>query len=719
MIRIRTPSLERTQSSRGSDDDARDAGAASARADVGPPSTMTSAEPPTKETKAARRLLDRSVRELDADAMRAWLALSGVGPDDSASFLALLRRALPFEKWAADGRAERRCALIADVLPLVADRMGAATASGVNEVSRLLETIERGYGELHADRLRALPVSETAERRATAVIARAAITLCAIQGELEGQATGPFVDLMGMSVSEADGRPMQPDIPVDVVVSQATHILKAEAYDGSWFDDADRIVLPALRRADRTMVDAVADMLRNASAFRQWEWIEEECRYFGGTVVIDDASGRVRYEHAAADMEWLERDLAANERLHKMLVQNRASMQAFVPPSATRSLRGGVRLLPDEALDDTERHSADAPQAMLHIDPLADTDSHLGLTLVEWLRGYATLQAIVADGYDRRSIPDRLVPIVKRRDVLGRLRRNGLRGDAADRFVDLTSLCRTSRDLFDTPLIRVADGSMVLFGPALLGAIPAQTTLSRLASLGDSLEKKGPAFEDATRAFLRERKLEVGHRRVKYAGEKELDYDALVKWDGRIFLLECKCRSLSFNSVPAAANFRSEILNAVAQVHRLREGLLRHPEILDEMFGPGTSSLPVVMCVLNSLPFATVRPIEGVSFVDDSAFRRFFDSPTFNLIASGPGAGDRRDTLPARRLWSGATPSADDFERMVAGAPQIELAHHQIEVVEVETDLGEGTAFSRRCTWRPISLVASAAAMAELGRRRG
>ncbi len=680
---------------------------------------MTSDASPRKEGKTGRKLLDRGVRELDAEAVRVWLMLPGVGPDDAPGFLGLLRRALPFDKWSTDCRSDRRRTFVADVAPLVTDRMGAAAMSGVEEVSHLLETIERGYAELREDRFRGLPVDETAERRATAVIGRAAMMMRAIQGELAGQATGPFLDLMGMSVADQSGRPMQPDIPVDVVARQTACILKAEAHDGSWFDDDGRIVLPALRRADRTMVEAVADMHRNASAFRQWEWIEEECRYFGGTITVDDASGRVRYEHAAADMEWLERDLAANERLHKMLMQNRASMKAFVPPSATGSSRGSVRLLPEEALDDTERHSADALEAMLHIDPLADTDSHLGLTLVEWLRGYATLQAIVEDGYDRRSTPDRLVPIMKRGDLLGRLRRNGLRGGTADRFVDLTSFARNSRDLFDTPLIRVADGSMVLFGPALLGAIPAQTTLSRMASLGDSLENKGVAFENATRAFLRSRRLEVGHRRVKYAGERELDYDVLVKWDGRIFLIECKCRSLSFNRVPAAANFRSEILNAVSQVHRLRDGLSRHPEILDEMFGPGTSDLPVVMCVLNSLPFATVRPIEGVNFVDDSAMRRFFDSPTFSLIASGPGAGGRHDTLPGRRLWSGSAPSADDFERMISGAPQAELAHHQIEVVEVETDLGHGTAVSRRCTWRPISLVASAAAMAELGRRRG
>lgn len=141
-----------------------------------------------------------------------------------------------------------------------------------------------------------------------------------------------------------------------------------------------------------------------------------------------------------------------------------------------------------------------------------------------------------------------------------------------------------------------------------------------------------------------------------------------------------------------------ELQERYPERHRLRDGLSRHLEILDEMFGPGTSNLPVVMCVLNSL--ATVRPMEGVSFVDDSAMRRIFDSPTFNLIASGPGASGRHDTLPGRRLWSASAPSADDFERMISRAPQAELAHHQIGVVEVETDLGGGTAVSRRCTWR-------------------
>lgn len=80
--------------------------------------------------------------------------------------------------------------------------MGAAATSGVEEVSHLLETIERGYAELREDRFRALPVNETAERRATAVIGRAAIMMRAIQGELAGQATGPLLDLMGMSAAD-------------------------------------------------------------------------------------------------------------------------------------------------------------------------------------------------------------------------------------------------------------------------------------------------------------------------------------------------------------------------------------------------------------------------------------------------------------------------------------------------------------------------------------
>lgn len=663
-------------------------------------------------SKAGRKLIAAAVRAADAELFDRWFGAPGLTEADAASLTGLLRRGLPFCKWSDDDGGERRGVFLDRVVQKVTDRFGEPAATDIRAVADLFTRVERGYRELRTvyagTPARAMPPVE----RITAVVVRAALAAEELGHALRGAATGKAFDLFGVAVPDPAGRPMQPDVPLDVIIRQTTHALKAEGHEQSWFGDDGRLVLPATAQAGVEAVKAIEDVVLNASAFRQWEWIEEECRYFGGRLEPLPSGGDARWRHRPADLPLLALDLAANERLHKSLLQNRVPFERFPEWNGN-----SVELLPRGNLGPTELHSYAALESLLHLSPEREEADHCGLTLPQWLRGYSALQALVAREQRRDRGAAGLVPLVERRALAGHLRRVGLRGDAAERFLRLAAFATDSRDLFDTPVVEVADGKVLLFGPALLGAIPAQTTLSRLGSLGDHLDEKGKAFEKSTLDFLRGRGFEARAVKRTFGSEKAYDYDVLLKWEDRIFLFECKCRALSANSLASAAMFWKEVEKAAGQVRRLLDGLAAHPELLDEAFGPGSSALRVVPCVLNALPFASVEPIAGVHFLDDSSFRRFFESAAYNLVSSTAKGETRSRPFPTRRLWAGASPTADDLERLVRSPPQLELALRQIHEVEVETRLSpalvvEGT----RLTWRPVSLLASAAMMLELGR---
>jgi hypothetical protein len=210
-----------------------------------------------------------------------------------------------------------------------------------------------------------------------------------------------------------------------------------------------------------------------------------------------------------------------------------------------------------------------------------------------------------------------------------------------------------------------------------VGGIPAQTTLSRLACLKQSLEARGKAFEKAMLAFMKAQGLDA-HTITVRRGREEYDYDLLVRWDERIFLFECKSRSLSGNNLIASYYDALELESQVGQVTRLVEGLKLHPDILDDLFGPGASDLELIPSVLNVLPMSVPDPIDGVYFTDASALTRLFHSPALMMSTARSETNPFFASVPTRRLWAGDTICADDLVRQLQSPVQLNLMLRQI-----------------------------------------
>ena len=225
------------------------------------------------------------------------------------------------------------------------------------------------------------------------------------------------------------------------------------------------------------------------------------------------------------------------------------------------------------------------------------------------------------------------------------------------------------------------DGSLLVFGPALVAANPARVVLSIIANLGEPLARKGKAFETDILLFLKAKNLQARSFKVKRDG-KEYEYDVVLCWGDYIFIFECKNHSLSNHHPIQAYYFDLEMRSNAKQVTRLADALRRYPDILSQQMQVDATNKTIVPCVLNALPFALPGPIDGVYFTDASVLKRFFQERYFHV--NTPYRIDENVQLLHRTalhsLWAGDEPTAADYLEQLREPFQVKLilAHTEL-----------------------------------------
>lgn len=640
-------------------------------------------------------LREKIVREAfakkDLKPLLSHLRAISLGSDEIDMLALLLKRGcLPlFEYPHAKGETAREDA-IAQIVAIIEPSGTIGAADDIKAVLALFKLIEVGYRAI-LDDLAGLPsASLTPQSRISALF-----DLCAQRRDGVRMASSDaimvdgMIDPIGLGVADGHGNVISPDVTIDVDVVTLTMALKMEAFQQGWFSASGQLVLPNRVETTTDEREAVRPLLTAAQAWRHWTWIQEETRYFDGTLTdvppsefpqeYHEAGVTQFMHHVPGGASWHVIDLAANERFHLRIKQEAAEM--VFGTNASKLVKGvsdKAPLLPDAFVSIEELHSAHILDHGLSASVATDKTQYCGLRLVEWLRGYATLQQLVAAPYDASDHnPELLLVEIERSDLIERLHRVGLAGAKADSFINLVSFDKLTRDLFDTPVLCSGSSALLLYGPSLIGSIPAQTTLSRLACLQQSLEARGKAFEKAMLAFMKAQGLDA-HTTTVRRGREEYDYDLLVRWDERIFLFECKSRGLSGNNLIASYYDALELRSQVGQVTRLVEGLKAHPDILDGLFGPGASKLELIPSVLNALPMSVPEPICGIYFTDASALTRLFHSPALMIRTARNGSNPLSASVPTRRLWAGDTICADDLVRQLQSPVQLNLMLRQI-----------------------------------------
>lgn len=521
---------------------------------------------------------------------------------------------------------------------------------------------------------------------------------------LEAMKQQGVLDFGKAVLQNEDGKGINTAAVHEQLLATVAATLGMEAHINGWFDANGVLVLPSLPAStveDRYVVGSVQVL---ALSWRFWQIAERRHRYLDGLLELRTELGQEWVDRGLTCM-WVSApggdlrefyDYAANSRLVERLGQHWVSV--ITNPDYRKAIvvgEGSVKLFPKQVISLEEIHGATALSQLLSGDITADPAEYAGLTLVEWVRGYAVLQNVCQVAFTKQSGDNFTIRYTKP-SLVALLQRLGLRGGKAAIFIDHVTFRKASRDLFDQPLIKLQDGTYALLGLAASASSIPVVILSTLGMLEVSLDARGKRFENAVIKFLEKQGIKAKNILCKRE-EAEYDYDVAFVWGDYLFLLECKSRGLSGGEPTRAYFFSLGIRKAVKQVKRLAAGLQQYPDILTEHF-PEAVGKKVVHCIINSLPYAKFdgednEDDDGILFTDEGSFQRFFQQSEIGprSVDRDKGLGEIDPNSAVAFLWEGQSPTPEDFLRYLKRPIQLVIESSRTELSPVDLPCGEHT----------------------------
>lgn len=383
------------------------------------------------------------------------------------------------------------------------------TLKRVREVIQTLYIAENGYRRLVAE------LSKAPASKLEAVIHVAAAIRLA-EDELDRlferirlqfgqrQAITLQADLIG-----EDGTAISIDGAYEGIVSFVTMTLQMEAFKNKWIDAQGIVVIPAIPEVSDDAVAAASTTLFLAMLWSRWQSTEERARLFGRrlqllkdeelSASLDSKTVALVIDEGDRSHEWLHR--IAMERFNDKSAQNLIESKSAFAQGRQVGIpflpAGWHALPPYEVLSGEESQAIFALSESLGWDVQDDPERYAGLRLTEWVRGYGALTALA----ERAQPSDLLRTRIGWQDYLAKF---GIVADSAKAFISALSFRQSSRDLFDHPFIRIADGSYRLFSPALRTLNIHRVVLSTLGQLNVMFERKGKRFELAIQNVFEE-----------------------------------------------------------------------------------------------------------------------------------------------------------------------------------------------------------------------
>lgn len=653
------------------------------------------------------RRVKTALAKLDWDILKRHFDEIGLTEDQFTEVCNHARRCTEFIYKRPNKKAEiGRERLFKEFSDYAVEHFCADTVREISSVNSLLNLIEHGYRSI-LDVLAKCPIStRLPEVRIAAAVSRAGYQYLDLLHRCDAAlaASGELNLPSGLRLKDDGGNTVSPDAVLDLIVETVAMTIIMESYNNSWFEPgSEMVVLPDLPDAgDKERFEAGATEVL-AVFWRQWKRVEERRRYLGGDLRRLTDSERSRYlpSHIETVIEYrppedgLSKrevyDKIAHRRLRDRLDQTFFKMEVEhrISDNAVGFSRGSS-LPPSQYISSKEFHAIVSLSEILGYSIIDDTERPGGLRLLEWVRGYAVLQELA----QTRSVKadasgDDFALILTESELMEHLKAFNLQDDTATNFIAQTCLHKSSRDLFDCPLVRLRDSRYLLFGPAAIHMNIALVVLSNLSNRGEKLGRKGKAFENSMREFFHKQGLDVFTFEVRRDGNS-YECDAIVPWDGYLFLFECKNRSLPYNDPVQSYYFDLETASEVRQVRRLAEALVKYPDIIKNQMGRQYVGLKIVPCVLHSLPYSRIGKTDGVYFTDASALKRFFEQPYFYIKVPyrfGPATVLHRTAI--KKIWDGERPTPMDLIEQLENPFQVELSLKHLEVQPFDFGLSE------------------------------
>lgn len=595
-----------------------------------------------------------------------------------------------------------RATFVEELRKFIENHFGADAAVLLRDEIAVIQRIETGYQEILRTQEATVAAKLLPETQASAALSRSVNAFEELMRAFRSAIRHrKELTLQSFRIRQIEGSSYSPDGVLASIVDITTMTLMLLGHRYQWFDSQKFLVLPMLPNVtdDEIYKAGLTEVL--AGSWRHWERMEQRCRYFGGAIKVftggnlpewapEGAETAIEYDHIA-EGEFF--DYLANERLNDRLIQTFQEMMLQTNMQSKASgIAGPLSLPPGAFVSPQEAHSGVSLCEILGYSIVDDKERPCGLRLIEWIRGFATLQCLVDERYARDGKTG-LCFTVPRETLIATLDRVGLKDGAAETFIDQASLRASSRDLFDQPLIRMQDGSLLLFGPSVLNADPARVTLSAIGNKGQQLGRKGKAFEQEMLRFFEKQGFAAKSFKFK-RNDEEFEYDVVVPWGDHVFILECKNRTLSGHNPVAAYYFALEIMSAVKQVKRLAAAFAVHADIVLELTGIDVTNKTIVPCVVNSLPYAMKGEQEGAFVTDASGLKRFFQDRHFHIIRPHHLKGKAATILhrtAIKTLWKGDKPTPADLMGYLNDQLQLQLLTGHAKTPRHGFGLGERT----------------------------
>ncbi|EJG1884307.1 NERD domain-containing protein [Vibrio parahaemolyticus] len=472
------------------------------------------------------------------------------------------------------------------------------------------------------------------------------------------------------------GNVFDPDVAIEKLTNSLSLTISLLAYKNNSYVDGIIIMPDKIPVTDDDKFKSGSTQLF-AMSWQAIEDIGKRCLLFGGQVihcigedVPEDAriKGGVKesFHFVREETDFEVFDSIANQRLNKKIFQDHFEMlhdkhlEKFIV-SDIKDLKDGFYLSIDEI------STIRAIQDIFHTNLIEDESLYNGLRLIEWVKAYSCLKYIC------KCIKDSIQQnVISTKTLENYFSKSGLDREKARIFIDIVTFGRDSRDFFDCPLLKLSNDNYYVFSHSFLNSNLTVLILSRMSSLEVVVGNKGYNFE--RNVINKLTNLSSGCRGFKFKrGSNEYEYDAVFILNGKIFVIECKNRTLSGSNIVLSHRKKQFMDENVLQIDRLVKALLSHPEVMEEHFGINVSDYDIVPVILNCMPFSWKGKYKNVYFTDSSSLNRFLASGHINAVVS-KSKGKQRvlEKSTVYKLWESETPSADDLIRQFENPIQLQ-----------------------------------------------
>ncbi|HCI2636919.1 hypothetical protein KUU78_11585 [Pseudomonas aeruginosa] len=495
-------------------------------------------------------------------------------------------------------------------------------------------------------------------------------------------------------INGADNIPVDPSTYHVQQVEALGSAILMEAYRNSWFAPDGVVVIPDRVPVDDTDKFKAGSVLFNANIWALIDVLQEQVRYLGRDHQIIEPH---KYDSPPEDFKFgIEFGPSTEAQFFDFIASQRnntresTSFFSINKDPELNSFLDAVATSGSKTIRD-RYHAASSLTTLLNYDVLEDETLYEGLTLSDWIDGFCFTKefcsTILSKDFEE-PLTSELITF-SQECLLTHLQLSGMTKEKSLAFIKSITFHQKSRDLFDTPLIKTSTGFVVIYD-ILKGCLISRAIVSNILSRKGEFKQKGVGLENEVKELFVSNGIETVAYKKKYPEpEGEYQYDALVLWGGKLFVLECKNRWLCEGRPVAIYNFLKQTREDARQVTRLVDGLKRHPEMVHKAFDREVKYDEIIPCVVAGLPYAMQDQLGGVFFTDISILTRFFSERHFCVEYTDK---PKEDQNVIYKQWEADRPLASDLIKTLRNPIQVALARSTLASRSMEFPIGRSIA---------------------------